>query len=168
MTNLREPEHWPEMPDKFYEALGWMHAECCAAFDRGEDPGMLEVGEMVQRCIRDLTRDSEETMTDEKENDYAAVDRFAEAMKAKLNKARARGHRGWHDPSLCSGEDLAALLIDHLQKDNVGTFEDVANFCMMLHQRNEPPSTLCNAFNNAARRYVAEFLEEKSDDQLRE
>lgn len=45
----------PSMPDKFYEALGWMHAECCAALDRGEDPRSFEVPEMVSRCIRDLS-----------------------------------------------------------------------------------------------------------------
>ena len=48
----------PPMPDKFYEALGWMHAECCATLDRGEDPRNTEVSGMVQRCIRDLTRDT--------------------------------------------------------------------------------------------------------------
>lgn len=51
---------WPAMPDKFYEGLGWMHAECCAALDRGEDPRGFEIGEMVQRCIRDLTADPQE------------------------------------------------------------------------------------------------------------
>lgn len=40
--------------DTFYEALGWMHAECCAALDRGEDPRNFEIPEMVRRCERDL------------------------------------------------------------------------------------------------------------------
>ena len=46
-----------QMPDKFYEAMGWMHAECCAALDRGEDPRQMEVPGMLERAIRDLTRD---------------------------------------------------------------------------------------------------------------
>lgn len=53
-------ERWPDMPDKFYEALGWMHAECCAALDRGEDPRSLEMPDMIKRCISDLARDSDE------------------------------------------------------------------------------------------------------------
>lgn len=51
---------WPAMPDKFYEGLGWMHAECCAALDRGEDPRNFEVGDMVKRCICDLTAPPQE------------------------------------------------------------------------------------------------------------
>ncbi|MCK7542921.1 hypothetical protein MLC59_01890 [Marinobacter bryozoorum] len=54
--NGEQGGEWPAMPDKFYEGLGWMHAECCAALDRGEDPRAFEVGDMVKRCIHDLTR----------------------------------------------------------------------------------------------------------------
>lgn len=57
---MKEGNEWPPMDDKFYEALGWMYAECCAALDRGEDPSLFEVSDLVRRCIRDLTRDSEE------------------------------------------------------------------------------------------------------------
>lgn len=58
-TKTAAPE-WPAMPDRFYEGLGWMHAECCAALDAGEDPRRFEIGEMVQRCIRDLTKEQRE------------------------------------------------------------------------------------------------------------
>lgn len=74
--------------------------------------------------------------------DDAAVDRFAAAMKAKLAKAREKGRGGWDDPAQCSVEFLAKLLVEHLTKGNAGTFEDVANFAMMLHQRGADPQVL--------------------------
>lgn len=66
--------------------------------------------------------------------DNAAVDNFAVAMKAKMAAARAKGRSGWEDPSKCSAEDLSRMLRDHVWK---GDPRDVANFCMMLHQRGE-------------------------------
>lgn len=60
-----ERQSWPEMPDRFYEGLGWMHAECCAALDRGEDPRSFEVGAMVERCINDLTKTEAERKRDD-------------------------------------------------------------------------------------------------------
>lgn len=77
--------------------------------------------------------------------DDAAVDRFAAAMKAKLAAARAKGRGGWDDPNVCSVEFLAQLLVEHLAKGNAGTFEDVANFAMMLHQRGAEPKVLADA-----------------------
>lgn len=77
--------------------------------------------------------------------DDEAVDRFATAMKVKLAAARAKGRGGWDDPSVCSVEFLAQLLVEHLGKGNAGTFEDVANFAMMLHQRGADPTVLANA-----------------------
>lgn len=74
--------------------------------------------------------------------DDAAVDRFAAAMKAKLAKAREKGRGGWDDPAQCSVEFLAKLLVGHIGKGNAGTFEDVANFAMMLHQRGADPQVL--------------------------
>lgn len=78
-------------------------------------------------------------------SDDVAVDRFAAAMKAKLAAARAKGRSGWDDPAACSVEYLAQLLHAHLRKRNAGTFEDVANFCMMLHQRGADPAALSAA-----------------------
>lgn len=77
--------------------------------------------------------------------DDAAVDRFAMAMKTKLAAARAKGRSGWDDKTICSGEHLAQLLIEHLAKGNAGTFEDIANFSMMLHQRGDDPQLLRTA-----------------------
>jgi len=84
------------------------------------------------------------------EKDEAAVDRFAQAMKEKLAQARAKGRSGWDDPEACTPEDLAGMLVDHLYKGNVGSFEDVANFCMMLHQRGESCLHLPQALRESA------------------
>lgn len=81
----------------------------------------------------------------EQHSDDTAVDRFAVAMKTKLASARAKGRSGWDDPAACSVEYLADLLVDHVGKGNSGTFEDVANFAMMLHQRGAHPAILASA-----------------------
>jgi len=86
----------------------------------------------------------------EQERDNHAVDQFAAAMKEKLASARHKGRGGWHDPDRCSASFLADLLIGHLSKGNDGTFLDVANFCMMLHQRGESPEVLQYADRLAA------------------
>tara|TARA_Y100001951_G_C11297089_1_gene276458 strand:+ start:6048 stop:6752 length:705 start_codon:yes stop_codon:yes gene_type:complete len=77
--------------------------------------------------------------------DDRAVDRFAIAMKAKMAAARAKGRGGWFDRLQCSDKRLARLLVEHLSKGNEGTFEDVAIFAMMLHQRGEDPQVLAEA-----------------------
>ena len=77
--------------------------------------------------------------------DDAAVDRFAEALKAKLACSRAKGRGDWDNAEVCSVEDLARMLIEHLDKANAGTFEDVATFAMMLHQRGADPAVLAEA-----------------------
>ena len=82
--------------------------------------------------------------------DDLAVDRFAAAMKAKLAKSREKGRGGWDDKTQCSGEHLANLLVEHLAKGNEGTFEDVANFAMMLHQRNERTDILAKMISEGA------------------
>ncbi|MBH1830962.1 hypothetical protein I5W42_05725 [Stenotrophomonas maltophilia] len=66
--------------------------------------------------------------------DDLAVDEFAAAMKAKMAAARAKGRGGWEDPAQCTAEDLSRMLREHVEK---GDPRDVANFCMMLHQRGE-------------------------------
>lgn len=82
--------------------------------------------------------------------DDAAVDAFAAAMKKKLAEARAKGRRGWNDKTLCTDEYLSELLIQHLDKGNRGTFEDIANFAMMIHQRGADPKVLMNVVHDAA------------------
>lgn len=80
--------------------------------------------------------------------DDLAIDNFAAAMKAKMAAAREKGRSGWDNRKACSGEMLAGELVAHLSKNNPGTFEDVANFSMMLHQRNESPALLLDAVNS--------------------
>lgn len=91
--------------------------------------------------------------------DDAAVGRFAAAMKAKLAKSRAKGRGGWDDPNVCSVEFLARLLVEHLGKGNAGTFEDVANFAMMLHQRGADPKVLAEAAEAPIKKARGEALE---------
>lgn len=75
--------------------------------------------------------------------DHSCVDNFAKAMKNKLDYARdVKGRNGWHDPDVCTIDFLAENLIGHTRKTNSGTFEDIANFCMMLHQRGADPSVI--------------------------
>lgn len=79
--------------------------------------------------------------------DDLAVDRFAAAMKSKLEHARkVKGKSGW-ETSECEDDFLAFELIDHLTKANKGTFEDIANYAMMLHQRGTSPHTLVATFH---------------------
>jgi len=85
----------------------------------------------------------------EQHPDDAAVDQFAQVMKAKLAKARAKGRSGWDDPAQCSPEYLADLLAGHVRKGNDGNFVDVANFAMMLHQRGAAPSVMPDAIRRS-------------------
>ncbi|KOP61557.1 hypothetical protein OX90_00280 [Pseudomonas coronafaciens pv. porri] len=78
--------------------------------------------------------------------DNLAVDRFAAAMKTKLAEGRAKGRDSWGNPGV-KDEQLAEQLVEHLPKGNLGNFEDIANFAMMLHQRGADPHALTLAFN---------------------
>lgn len=89
-----------------------------------------EIGKSLHRALQEAAT---------QHPDDAAVDRFAAAMKEKLARAREKGRSGWDDPTRCSDEFLAEQLVAHLDKGNVGTFEDLANFCMFLHQRKADP-----------------------------
>lgn len=74
--------------------------------------------------------------------DDMAVDRFATAMKLKLSAARRKGRCGWDDPDQCPIEGLVNGLREHLGKANLGNWADIANFCMMLHERGAEPVDL--------------------------
>lgn len=86
------------------------------------------------RLIRERMESIKKTLCEPPHEDDLAVDRFAQAMKAKLARKRAQGFSGWNDPSDCSMELLSKLLVEHVGK---GDPVDVANFSMMLHQRGE-------------------------------
>jgi hypothetical protein len=66
--------------------------------------------------------------------DDIAVDAFAEAMKAKMAKQRAKGYGGWNDKTDCTPEYLQSALVAHVAK---GDPVDVGNFAMMLFNREE-------------------------------
>ena len=64
--------------------------------------------------------------------DDLAIDRFAEAMKAKMRRSREEKRRnGWQT---ASAAHLTYLMVEHLEK---GDPVDVANFAMMLHQNGQ-------------------------------
>ena len=74
--------------------------------------------------------------------DEIGVDRFAQAMLAKLAQKRREGRHGWnltHGESGrewgCTVRDLEIDLRQHLAKGDV---VDVANFCMMIWNRRNP------------------------------
>lgn len=79
---------------------------------------------------------------DDQHPDDAAVDRFSVAMKAKLAKKRAQGRGGWDDERICSPDDLACMLVDHVRK---GDPVDVGNLAMMLFNRPDAGAALCRA-----------------------
>lgn len=71
---------------------------------------------------------------DQRHPDDVAVDRFAQAMKDKMAKQRAKGYGGWDDLASCPTSRLQQMLVDHIPK---GDPVDVANFAMMLWSRGE-------------------------------
>lgn len=83
--------------------------------------------------------------------DNQAVVNFTVAMKAKMKLAREKGKSGWNTNE-CSDEYLADCFLDHVHKGNEGTFEDCANFLMMLHQRNANPHILAERYHKMLQR----------------
>ncbi|GLT20819.1 hypothetical protein GCM10007933_02710 [Zoogloea oryzae] len=49
--------------------------------------------------------------------DDDAVDRFAEAMKAKLAAGRAMGRHSWINPEAVTDAELTALMTQHMTTD---------------------------------------------------
>lgn len=72
-------------------------------------------------------------------SDDEEVHQFACAMKEKMAAARAKGREGWET---CDPYSLAQQFVDHLTRCNEGNYLDLANYCMMLHQRGESPIKL--------------------------
>jgi len=101
-----------------------------------EGPGPMLYAAMIAAAPQPPSPD-----TGTQHPDDEAVDRFAEAMKAKLAKKRGEGRGGWENKDECSAEFLSELLRGHVAK---GDPVDVANLAMMLNQRGEtiaPPDT---------------------------
>jgi len=93
-------------------------------------------------AIRELKGDQ---VNHAEHSDNFHFDLFAARCKEKLAAARNKGRGGWDNPEVCSAEYLAELLVHHLTKGNSGTYEDIANFAMMLHQRSADPKVLVSA-----------------------
>jgi hypothetical protein len=66
--------------------------------------------------------------------DDVAVDRFAEAMKAKMAASRAKGRGGWESTEVCPPGSLQLMMLEHIAK---GDPVDVGNFAMMIFNRGE-------------------------------
>lgn len=77
--------------------------------------------------------------------DDLVIDKFAAAMKKKLKKQHDKGYSGWET---CPIKTLQKQLIEHIDK---GDPIDVANFAMMLWNRDEPTKDIStvNALNLA-------------------
>lgn len=41
-------------PDKFFEAVGWTHAQCCAWLDEGKDPRTEDIGQILPMILKDF------------------------------------------------------------------------------------------------------------------
>ena len=72
--------------------------------------------------------------------DELGVQRFANTMRAKLAEKRLQGYSGWNND--CSRERLEQLLAKHIEKPwDERNLTDIANFCMMLWNREHPCGT---------------------------
>lgn len=74
--------------------------------------------------------------------DYAAdeigIDRFSAAMRAKMEKKRGEGRRGWNEWDECTVDMLWSMLSEHIAKrDPV----DIGNFAMMIWNRENPTAS---------------------------
>lgn len=61
--------------------------------------------------------------------------RFTAVMRQKLDAKAQQGRGGWNDPSILPMKRLKELLREHVEK---GDPVDIANFCMMLWNRQFP------------------------------
>ena len=72
--------------------------------------------------------------------DRIGLRRFRRAMEAKLDDKRAEGRGGWHLEAHSGGYGtsiprLRRMLLSHVKK---GDPVDIANFCMMIWNREHP------------------------------
>ena len=94
--------------------------------------------------------------------DDIAVNEFAEAMKAKLEKKRDEGRGGWDSNEPGMNARLSEMLYSHVMK---GDPVDVANFAMMLYMRGETIATdLLEAAPKAVDEPVAWSTEDRETD----
>lgn len=112
--------HSQNLTDSYMVGL-YNGLELAIATMEGREPVFEQVGQSKYATRRNLY--------DVWHSDEIALVRFALCMRDKLANARERGRHGWET---APGEHLSDLLRAHVGK---GDPVDVANFCMMLHQR---------------------------------
>jgi hypothetical protein len=127
------PDGWKLVPKK-------ATAEMCVGIMAVTGVGSMTAEHLWLEILRNSP--AAPTPAGSKHPDDVAVDRFAVAMKAKLAKARDKGRGGWDNPDVCSLADLSEALRGHVEK---GDPVDVANFCMMLQQRESGIQPSANA-----------------------
>lgn len=71
----------------------------------------------------------------EQKNLDAAVDEFAEAMKARLSSKRKQGWGGWDDANIPALFDRMSKNMFSAAKGDKKSLVDVANLAMMIHRQ---------------------------------
>lgn len=99
-------------------------AKNCGTHPAGEIPNPIYVAPLAQAV--------DVPSAQEFHSDDVAVQKFADAMKVKMAKQRAKGYGGWDDESQCPVERLRSALFESVAK---GDPVDVGNFAMMLFNR---------------------------------
>lgn len=103
-----------------------------ATFNRVERGYMPDIVNFAKLCIW-LDKPPSAFLFQQHDDD-AAVDRFAEVMKAKLAKKRGEGRAGWDDEEFCPIDWLKQEMRRHCFK---GDPVDVGNFAMMIWNREQ-------------------------------
>lgn len=97
------------------------------------DLNTLEGSPPVSNLIRVPFDSISECLEVEKPHfDDVAVDKFAQAMKAKLEQSRQKGRHGWNSSEFCSTASLEVLLAEQVA---AGDPIDIANYAMMIFHR---------------------------------
>ena len=92
--------------------------------------------------------------------DDVAVDRFAEAMKAKMAASRAKGRGGWERTEVCPQGSLQRMLLEHIAK---GDPVDVGNFAMMIFNRGESTAAAHPVADGVVRDYPEGWIFHSAD-----
>ncbi len=120
------------------------HNGMTAVYQRGLSDGFEAAAQVVDALVPasalaelQALRDARTALTGDRATDFDndAVYQFSKLMKDKMAKSRAKGRKGWNDPTQCSPDFLRHLLYEHIYK---GDPVDVANLCMMLRHYDEP------------------------------
>lgn len=102
--------------------------------NRQADVAMIRAAMTAQPAASEEPREMDMDRARAEFIDDQGVADFAAAMRRKLEKKRAEGRGGWHDPDQCQLDTLAVMLLDHLEK---GDPVDIGNFAMMLYNRGD-------------------------------